>query len=177
MTAAPKLQEPEGPAVVTADHVQDRTLRIAAGSGLGWRKLTPFEKAHAKGQLVDRWKCPKGDDVALKRETGIAVNRFEAGNRFAMAWKMAETSIPGSSDLNRVRSVGTPGSFVDHAIDAKKFLRAVEASLSPRDYLIIRRICGEDWPIGQAVASVSLGYGDSTLARFRESLDALIEVL
>lgn len=171
----PKPQEPEAPARVTDMHTQDRALRGHAGEKLGWTKLSPFEKAHRKGQLVDRWKCKDKDST--EQQAVIAVNRYQAGKHFTEAWKMAEATWPSGSDLNRVRVVGIPGSFCDHAIDAKNLLRSIEAHMGRRDWMIIRRVCGEDYAIGETVASLSPAYGDSTLARFREALDSLIEAM
>lgn len=175
MNAQPKLPEPESPAKITFDHVQDRVLNTRAGAQVGWRKLSPLQKAHERGQLVDKWKC-KGKESTEEQVT-IAVARYEAGKRFAAAWLMSVASWPSGSDLNRVRVVGVPGSFADHAIDEKKLLRSIEAHMSPKDYMIVRKVCGEEHAIGQTVASLSPAYGDSTLARFREALDALIEAL
>ncbi len=168
-------QEPEAPARITEDHAQDRLLHTRAGEKMAWRKLSPLDKAKEKGQLIDRWKIPKGDKYALTREIGIGLVRYEAGKRFAEAWKMAEASFPTGSDLNRVRVVGVPGSFCDHAIDQKNLLRRVEAKMSANDYMIVRKVCGEEYPIGKTVDHVSPAYRDSTLARFREALDGLVE--
>lgn len=169
----PPIEAPEAPAIVTPLHVQDRVLRGAAGAKLGWSKLSPFEKAHRMGKLMDKEKCKTKD--AIEQEAVVAVNRYQAGDRFAECWKLATVSWPSGSDLNRVRVVGTPGSFCDHQLDAKAFLRHLEAHMGRRDWMMVRRVCGEDWDIAPAVIDLSPSYRDSTLARFREALDVLVE--
>ena len=69
---------------------------------------------------------------------------------------------------------GVPGAFVDHQRDVKDYWRRVEAAMGANDWLIVRRVCGENYPVAQAVAQVSPGYRLSTLARFREALDSLV---
>jgi hypothetical protein len=56
-------------------------------------------------------------------------------------------------------------------------MRAMEMKLGTRDWMILRRICGENYPIAETITEISPSYRDSTLARFRESLDALIEAI
>ena len=68
-----------------------------------------------------------------------------------------------------------PGAFVDHQRDVKDYWRRVEAAMGANDWLIVRRVCGENYSVAQAVAAISPAYKFSTLARFREALDALVE--
>jgi hypothetical protein len=67
------------------------------------------------------------------------------------------------------------GAFVDHQRDAKDFWRRVEQAMGANDWLICRRVCGENHTVADAVQAISPGYKFSTLARFREALDALNE--
>jgi hypothetical protein len=68
-----------------------------------------------------------------------------------------------------------PGAFVDHQRDVKDYWRRVESAMGANDWLIVRRVCGENYTVAQAVAQVSPGYRLSSLARFREALDSLVE--
>jgi hypothetical protein len=70
---------------------------------------------------------------------------------------------------------GRPGGFVDHQRDAKDFWRRVEQAMGTRDWQICWRVCGENCTVAETVQAISPGYKFSTLARFREALDALIE--
>jgi len=82
---------------------------------------------------------------------------------------------PGSGGYERVRGgSGTPGAFADHQRDVKDYWRRVESAMGANDWLILRRVCGENYTVAQAVAAIGPGYKFSTLARFREALDALV---
>lgn len=161
-----------GPAIVTADHVQDRTLHTRAGSKSGWSRLTVFEQAHRTGKLICKDLC-KGE-AATKEEIGRAMDRYIAGRQFAELWLIAQASIGGSMDFSRVRAAGSGVPFTETQFDAKTRLRAIESALGVNDWMILRRVVGENYAIAQTVVSISPGYRDSTLARFRECLDALV---
>jgi hypothetical protein len=170
----------QGPAIITADHVQTRYVSTRAGSKQAWERLSVFEKAHRSGKLMDKDLCigkTKAEvEEATKIEAQKALDRYDAGDRFVEGWKIAkEGSWPCGADMNRVRVLGCPGSFADHQIDVKNFMRALEKRLSTRDWMILRRVCGENCPIAETVTAITPGYRASTLARFRESLDALVE--
>jgi hypothetical protein len=78
-------------------------------------------------------------------------------------------------DFDRVRtSGGVPGAFADHQRDAKAFWRRVEQAMGANDWMICRRVCGENYAVAETVQAISPGYRFSTLARFREALDALV---
>jgi len=173
--AQAEQDEVQGPAKVTEAHVLDRVLHTRAGSKLGWSKLTVFEQAHRNGKLICKDLC-KGD-AATKEQIGIALDRYIAGKQFMELWLISQASIGGSMDFSRVRCQGTGVPFSDTQFDAKTELRAIEAALSTNDYMICRRVLGENYAIAQTVTDISPSYRDSTLARFREALDALSEVL
>ena len=46
--------------------------------------------------------------------------------------------------------------------------------MGANDWLICRLVCGEGHSVAQGVMTVSPAYKFSTLARFREALDALV---
>lgn len=169
------FQCPDTPAVITDQHEQDRGLTTIIGAKKGWRKLPNWERAYQKGKLVDRSRCTdaKATDVEIER----ALDRRDACKRFMEAWLAAEARIPGSSDLTRVRAVGVPGSFADHQLDEKRFLRRCEERMSPNDWIIVRRVCGEDYPVIATILNVSPAYRRSAWERFREALDALVAAI
>lgn len=47
--------------------------------------------------------------------------------------------------------------------------------MGTNDWLICRRVCGENFSVAAAVTAINPGYRFSTLARFREALDALVD--
>lgn len=170
---SPNDGDVDGPAKIGDGHALGRRV---GHHKQGWENLSIFEKAHRGGKLIDRERC-KGKE-ATDNEIGRALDRYQAGDRFAEGWKVANAGNWASgSDYNRVRVMGCAGSFVDAQIDIKNFMRALEGELGTNDWMILRRVCGENYPIAETVTDISPAYRASTLARFRESLDALIDAI
>ena len=46
--------------------------------------------------------------------------------------------------------------------------------MGANDWLICRRVCGENYSVARRCPAISPAYRFSTLARFREALDALV---
>jgi hypothetical protein len=174
MTKPSPRQEPEAPALIREHHVQDRFVNKGDREQSGWTALSVFERTWRKGQLAEKELIEKGGKIA-EEEARRAQARYAAGREFTELWLICQASFPGGSDYSRVRVVGTPGSFCDHQTASKAFLRRVEAAMGSRDWMIVRRVCGEDYAVADAVAQISPSYRKSTLARFRESLDALVD--
>jgi hypothetical protein len=167
----------EGPAVIGADHVRDRVLSARAGAKPGWSRLTVYEKEFRRGHLICKERCidAKGGAVATREEEGRALDRYAAARAFDEGWQICNASFPGGVDFDRIRtSGGVPGGFVDHQRDAKDFWRRVQAAMGANDWLICRLVCGENHTVAAAVLAISPAYKFSTLARFREALDALV---
>ena len=162
----------DGPAVIGADHAQGRVLSARAGAKKGWSRLTVYERAFQRGALVCKERCAGA--AATRVEEGRALDRFAAARAFDEGWQICNAGFPGGMDFDRVRtSGGVPGAFVDHQRDAKAFWRRVEQGMGANDWLICRLVCGENHSIAEAVLAISPDYKASTLARFREALDAL----
>lgn len=166
------MTDPSSPAKLQPDHIQDRHLD-KAGSRMGWRRELPHDAAYRLGKLLCKDRCT--DERSKFVEVGNAINRRDAWHEFTEKWLLCQANFPGGADYNRVRAVGIPGSFCDLEIDTKRFMEAVRTNLGTRDWMLCRRVCGEGWSIAAAVTDISPSYRDSTLARFRECLDALIE--
>jgi hypothetical protein len=170
----------EGPAMIGADHVRDRVLSGRAGAKPGWSRLTVYEKEFHRGHLLCKERCndAKGGAVAAREEEGRALDRYAAARAFDEGWQICNASFPGGVDFDRIRtSGGVPGAFVDHQRDAKTFWRRVEQAMGSNDWMICRRVCGENYAVAAAVQAISPGYKFSTLARFREALDALVDAM
>ena len=164
----------EGPAVLTDDHVLDRILSPRAGAKKGWSRLSVYEREFRRGALVCKERCTGAG--ATREEEARALDRFAAARAFDDGWRICNTPFPPGVDFDRVRSTGgVPGGFADHQRDAKAFWRRVEQAMGANDWMICRRVCGENYAIAETVQAISPGYRFSTLARFREALDALVE--
>jgi hypothetical protein len=163
----------ERPAVIRPDHVRDRLLGTGAGAKKGWSRLTVYEREFKRGSFLCKERCT--DAASTDAEARRALERYEAARAFDQGWQLCAASWPGSSGYERVRGgSGTPGAFADHQRDVKDYWRRVESAMGANDWLILRRVCGENYTVAQAVAAISPGYRFSTLARFREALDALV---
>jgi hypothetical protein len=173
MKRARKDDTVERPAVIMSDHARDRVLARGAGAKKGWSRLSVYEREFRRGSYVCKERCTdvRETDAELRR----ALDRYEAAKAFDQGWQVCAASWPGSSGFERVRGGGgVPGAFVDHQRDVKDYWRRVEKTMGANDWLILRRVCGENYTVAQAVAAIGPGYKFSTLARFREALDALV---
>ena len=165
----------DGPAVIGPDHVRDRVLNRVAGAKPGWSRLTVYERAFRLGQLMCKERCVGA--VATREEEGRALDRLAAARAFDTGWQVCNAGFPGGVDYDRISSGGggVPGAFADHQRDAKSFWRRVEQAMGANDWMICRRVCGENFSVAETVQAINPGYRFSTLARFREALDALVE--
>jgi len=165
----------ESPAVLTGDHVQDRILSPRAGAKKGWSRLSVYEREFRRGALVCKERCIGAG--ATREEEARALDRFAAARAFDDGWRICNTPFPPGVDFDRVRSTGggTIGGFADHQRDAKDFWRRVQSAMGANDWLICRMVCGEGHSVASAVMTVSPAYKFSTLARFREALDGLVD--
>jgi len=165
----------EGPAVIASDHVQDRMLSARAGARKGWSRLAPYEKEFRRGALVCKERCTGA--VATREEEARALDRFAAARALDQGWQAINVPFPPGIDFDRVKASGggTPGAFADHARASKDFWRRVQGAMGANDWLICRMVCGEGHSVAQAVHAISPAYKFSSLARFREALDALVE--
>ncbi len=163
----------EAPAVIGAAHAQDRVLDKTAGARKGWSKLTVYEREFRLGHL--RCKERGATKEGAEAEARLEADRFAAARAFDLGWQVCTASWPGSSGFDQIKSSGgVPGAFADHQRDAKDFWRRVEAAMGANDWLICRRVCGENFSVAAAVTAINPGYRFSTLARFREALDGLV---
>lgn len=176
-TAKQVTDGPAEPAVITRMHVQDRPLHDEkTGKPLlgktGYRHETQFQRACRLGQLVDKAMCsdPKAQGVEIER----ALDRRDGGKAFVEAWDIRERGTKDSLDLSRGGSAASAAGISDAQIDAGNAMRSWERLMSRNDWMIVRRVCGENCAISLAVGDISPSYRDSSLARFREALDSLI---
>lgn len=172
-TQADHLAEPS---IITPMHVQDRPISDQHGRQIvgraGWRHETQFQRFVRLGQNVDKAMCtdPKATGIEVER----ALDRRDAGIAFVEAWDMRERGTKDSLDLSRGGSAASAAGISDAQIDAANLLRSWERHMGRNDWMIVRRVCGENCTVAQSVGDISPSYRDSSLARFREALDGLI---
>jgi hypothetical protein len=168
-----KSETVERPAVIKPDHARDRVLARGAGAKKAWSRLTSYEREFRRGNFLCKERCTNAS--ATEAEQRRALDRYEAAKAFDEGWQVCSASWPGSTGFELVKGGGgVPGAFVDHQRDAKDYWRRVEKAMGANDWVILRHVCGENYTVAQAVAAISPAYKFSTLARFREALDALV---
>ena len=114
--------------------------------------------------------------MEVQQELARARARFEAAQGFDRSWRICNAPFLSRMDLDRVRGgAGVPGAFADYARDAKDFWRRVQAAMGANDWMICKMVCCEGYAVSEAVMTVSPAYKCTTLPRFREALDGLIE--
>lgn len=172
--AKPQVSEPEddqpvGPAVITNLHVQDRPatdrdMKPLMGTA-AWRKLTPLQAVYAKDQLAG----------GSTRYT--AADRYSAGMEYTRLFDASECPGRDSTQaLNAVRG-GNGGSPSDARSKAASQLACIHSHMGERDRKIVMMVCGQGYWPSAAVRAVCADYKLTVAARFRESLDALIEAM
>lgn len=168
---------PDGPAIEGADHVTDRPIydektgRQIIGRA-GSRSETQFERACRLAQLVDKAMCTNEKAKALEIER--ALDRRDAGKAFVEAWDIRERGSKDSTDLSRGGSAANAAGISDAQIDAANLLAGWQRHMGANDWMLVRRVCGENYAIAQAVTEISPSYRFSALTRFREAMDGLI---
>lgn len=159
----PQFPKPDGPAVITREHVRDRVISPIAGAPRAWRKLSPHERAYAKNQLVG----------GSPRFT--ASQRFEAGQNYAQIFLASQTAGRDSTQaLNGSRSSGNGACVAQSQLNALDTLRDLESFMGVRDARIIEMVCGEGQEPAMAIKQVCGDYEKTVAARYREALDSLI---
>jgi hypothetical protein len=151
--------------VVTQLHRQDRPVSKEAGAKLAWRSASTLEACYDKGQLGGG--SPKYEAEA----------RYEAGLFYAGLYASAQPSGRDSTQALNVSRSANPGAESETRSDAWTKLIAIDSHMGQRDRLIVRMVCGDNhWP-SEAVRLVCADYRHTVAARFRESLDSLIEAI
>lgn len=164
----------DGPAVIGEGHVRDRVLSGRAGAKAGWSRLTVYERAFRLGHLLCKERC--GSPAAAREEEGRALDRLAAARAFDEGWQICAAGFPGGW-ISTVygRAEACPGRSSITSAMPRRSGGGWEQAMGTNDWMICRRVCGENFSIAETVQAISPGYRFSTLARFREALDALVE--
>lgn len=157
--------EPVGPAVILPLHIQDRPVSKEVGAKLAWRTACTLEACYDKGQLAGG--APKYSPEA----------RFEAGLFYARLYDTCQPSGRDSTQSLNISRSSKPGAETDARADAWSKLIVIDSLLGQRDRMIVRMVCGENETPAVAVRLVCADYRHTVAARFRESLDSLIEAI
>src|SRR5579872_3006366 len=134
-------ENPASPAKITNLHVKNRNFVIEIPDGRRtkrvispikwWRKLSPLERAHLKGELNGGYPQHSGQD------------RFEAGKRYSEIFDLSESSGRDSTDMDKINKSGSGAGISQAQSDAMVKRISVESHLPARDRQIIRMVCGE----------------------------------
>ena len=157
--------EIQGPAIVTALHVQDRETSKVAGSPKAWRKISPLENAY----LQERLGLIDSDD---------AKKRLSAGVQYTELWDCAQSHGKDSTarfDLGRSSHPSLPLTERQRAAVAR--LVQTEMHLGQRDRTIIRAVCAWGHSPSEAMTIAKLPSDTRVSARLCEAMDALSDAL
>jgi hypothetical protein len=163
--AKAETPEPDGPAVITPFHRQDRPTSTAAGAKLAWRSESTLEAAYDKGQL-------QGGSPRYSAET-----RYEAGRLYSTLYDQCQPSGRDSTQSMNISRTTRPGNEADTREDAWTKLIAIDSHLGQRDRMIVRMVCGDNETPAVAVRLVCADYRHTVAARLREAIDGLIEAI
>lgn len=167
--------EIQAPAIISDDFAQTRNVTTRAGAKKGWERLTVYEKEFRLGHLTDKKRCTS--NAATEEEIKKSFERRDAAKEFDEGWAICLASWPAGFDPNRIKVAGVPGGFCDHQRDVERFWERVRQEMGTNDWMICRRVCGEGYKVAETIAAITPSYRDASLVRFREALDALVEVL
>jgi len=167
--------EIQAPALITEDMAQTRNVTTRAGAKKGWERLTVYEREFRLGHLTDKKRCLTKSST--EEEIKKSFERRDAAKEFDEGWQICLASWPAGFDPNRIRVAGVPGGFCDHQRDVKRFWERIRQEMGTNDWMICRRVCGEGYKVAETIAAITPSYRDAALVRFREALDALVEVL
>ncbi len=155
----------EAPARIRPEHVQDRTLWVAAGSPKAYRTVDwPIQIAHEKGRLRA---YPGDPDAEL---------RWQAIRAYDAHVDMLSPRGRDSTDLDIVK--GGSGFPITEAIaDAVKKLVSIDSLMPRKDRTICRKLCAGHSLPGAVRAACGDDFVHTVAARVRDALDALIQAM
>lgn len=175
-TTRPTIDPEAMPAKMTELHVarpltDEKTGKEIIGKA-GVRHLTTFQRFLRLNQHICREACTdkRATDIEIER----ALDRRDAGNAFVEAWDIRERGSKDSTDMSRGGAAESADGMTVARVAASKLLRGWEMHTDPNNWMLVRRVCGENFTPAQAVATISPSYRDASLPRFREALDGLI---
>lgn len=153
------------PSLITPLHVQDRETSKVAGAPRAWRKMTHLESSYQQERLG-------------AKDSGIARDRFDAGNQYTKLWDCAQSAgrdSTASFDAGGYGGSGLP--LTEAQASAIQRLVRIEMHLGRNDRAIIRGVCAfGDSPL-QAMQRASLSHDVRVSARLCEALDALLDAM
>lgn len=155
-----------GPGVVL------KTELIDMRSGLAKRfrniAVSPMVLAHYRGHLCARF------DVAHPKDAVTPDERYEAGLQIEKLWAQLHVS--------NLRDSSTPGIsshaelfLTERKEEAGRRLRSIAARMERKDWLVVIKFCGEQWPAPDALRYAGIPHDrHSVWPRICEALDALV---
>lgn len=103
--------EPDGPAIITSDHVQDRVLSPVAGAKRGYRHLDGLAWMEER-KTIASYQFAAGrrlqEDFELSQMRGGAQSGGERTNGNRRSWDIPDSALAASDRVNEALSVLTP---------------------------------------------------------------------
>lgn len=106
--------------------------------------------------------------------------QYNAGNIYRVMYEKLERSgIDCTIALGMSGSSGDPsgGLWIDEHRDAYEALKRIKTALPDWEHEILRKVCGEAWPISDAVHAHAICHEDGTLKFFQNALNHLASAI
>jgi hypothetical protein len=155
-----------GPGVVLKPELID----MRSGMAKRFRNIavSPLVLAHYRGHLCAKF------DVEHPKDAVTPDERYDAGLQIEKLWAQLHVS--------NLRDSSTPGIsshaelfLTERKEEAGRRLRAIAARMERKDWLVVIKFCGEQWPAPQSLRHAGIPHDHhSVWPRICEALDALV---
>jgi hypothetical protein len=106
----------------------------------------------------------------------ISADQFAAGEELRLLCELRSLSGRDSTVLSPGGGYCADVSFTQSQVEAMRRLGRIRDQLKKRDWIILEKLCGEGWPMAEAVRAATVCHPSGVLQRVHEALDELIEV-
>jgi len=148
-----RLRPKPGPGAVYIEEL----VSAKTGRELRYRNIGehPLTLAHARGRISNE--------------------QFAAGDELRRLFELRARSGRDSTDIAPGTGACADIPFTQSQVDAIRRLGRMRERLKKRDWIILEKLCGEGWPMAEAVRAATVCHRSGVLQRVQEALDELIE--
>jgi hypothetical protein len=182
-TTPPEREAPYIPKAGPGQHFVLRGTAVETFQNIGEHPLTAefeagLDRIASAEAAAERMKLPK-DSLVLKkyRDLQISPELNAAGMTFRILFAQMHRSGMDSTQALMTAGGGGGGAgatpWTDRQAKAIRTIRDIERALKPRDYTIVRMLCGEGHSMAKAVLAAAPCHPSGTKYRVIEALEEL----